>query len=478
MRRALMTVWILLLLLLASPPPGPGVASTDGSAPPHPGEERFFLILLTDEERREYESLGREEREEWRRLHWAHHDPTPTTERNEREVVHQSRVVGAIERFRDAEGRFVWDDRARAFIRFGEPAWMERALVDGGILRELWGYPDMLLWFEDHSGGGQYEHAPAPGGQELEKAISGRPLEREEAHAMAVLGATRWETTPEWNEYDYGGFEKLRFEHLVSFVGGKSGGTTALIAILLPVADLEGAEKGAGQVYSVECRLALRDKRWNVVTQKSATTEYVHRRRDGEEEGRIVISDSLEAAPGEYQLVLRLIDRKTGNHGLVTADIEVPSYAGEEIRLSNLVPATAVVRDFPGKGAFWRSGHRIVPHPPLSVTAGDTLSFYFEIYNIQPGSDGRSYFEVSYRMAEDGSSPFLSSFGGSYNGRLRPGAIEMFSSISRGGTSRRTIEIDTSSLPPGEYTLTVKARDQESGSADEADARFTVLREE
>ena len=121
---------------------------------------------------------------------------------------------------------------------------------------------------------------------------------------------------------------------------------------------------------------------------------------------RIVIVDSLAAPPGTYQLVLRLIDGKTGNHGIVTADIDVPAFAGDGIRLSDPVPAKAVVRDFPEEGAFWRRGHRIVPCPPHTVAAGDALAFYFEIYNIQPGGDGRSYFEVSYGMAGEPPSPF------------------------------------------------------------------------
>jgi len=421
--------------------------------------------------------LGKEERAEWRRLHWARLDPTPTTERNEREVVHQERVIRAIARFRDEENRFVWDDRARAFIRFGEPDWVEKALAGDGSLRELWGYSDMLLVFEDPSGDG-YVYGLAPGREELEKLIAARSLDEGDVRAMATVGATRWETVPERNEYDYGGFEKIRFENHVSYVAGDSGKTTLLVAISLPVIDLEGTVRGAGRVYSIERRLALRDGRCNVVTQKSVKMDRFVRSRGTEADQRMVIVDSLDAAPGEYQLVLRLIDTMTGNHGIATSDIDVPGFAGDGIRLSDLVPAAAVVRDFPEEGAFWRLGHRIVPRPPLAVTAAGTLAFYFEIYDIQPGSDGRSYFEVSYVMTGSPPSPFQVPFGGSYGGELGPGARETFSSISRGETSGRSIEIEASRLPPGEYTLTVTARDVESGSADQKAAGFTVLREE
>lgn len=156
----------ILLICAAAAPAFGGVETTE----PLPGEDRFFTLVLAGAERVRYEALPEDQKERFRTVHWARLDPTPTTEINEIEMEHQRRVVAAIRRFRDMLGFFVWDDRSRAMIRFGEPDSINTSPDEAPVATALWVYADFALWFEDRAGNGVYGQGLAPlpaGGAEI-----------------------------------------------------------------------------------------------------------------------------------------------------------------------------------------------------------------------------------------------------------------------------------------------------------------------
>jgi GWxTD domain-containing protein len=100
--------------------PDPGLA-VDRLHGPMREQWSSMQYLLNDGMKRQFLGLSSDSlRSEWLRRYWRLRDPTPTTERNERQEEHQRRVAVARERY-SAKKEPYWDDRGRIYILFGQP---------------------------------------------------------------------------------------------------------------------------------------------------------------------------------------------------------------------------------------------------------------------------------------------------------------------------------------------------------------------
>lgn len=459
----------LVLAALAAAPLFAGGENQD----PQPTEDRFFTVVLGDEERAEYEFIPAEKREEYRRIHWARLDPTPTTGINEREMEHQLRVVRAIRNNRDRFGLFVWDDRARAIIRFGEPA-SAREFIDeaGPVPREIWSYTDMALWFEDRGGDGSYEQGFAQGvpPEEAFRAVS---LDVQRGREPAIVGARRWADLPEMNDRGRPVGEEIPFVFDVTCFKGAAGGTDVVVGMMAPNGELVFEGEGRERNARIRRRIALRDSTFEIVA--GSEEELVHTvNGDRVETGWLVTADSFAMGPAGYQLVLRLDDRLSGGRNILMTDLVVPRFDGPSIRVSDLTPALRVSTSFREPGLYERRGHRIVPRPARIFAAGEKVYVYFEVYNVTADRDGRYYYGVTYHLeGTEGERDFRFS-GEGVRDRGGPGNGRTFGSVGRGPDSSRSIVIDTGDLPPDEYTLQVEVTDQTSRVTDRAEASFVI----
>jgi GWxTD domain-containing protein len=474
---------------------------------PHPSEDRFFTIILTDEDRAAYESLSEQERPEWRRRYWASVDPIPTTDENHREREHQQRITEAIRVFRDKHGQFVFDDRARAYIRFGKPTRRERlegeVLLHEGIRapHEFWLYGDMILWFEDRRLSGYFEEgltrvASGIGAtdqylredtgwqvdeellfeESFDRFLEVRNIEVDPVLARRYTdrGRHRWREVPEINEYDFEEGKELRFIFDVSHLAGSAGRTVLLIGFLIPLKDVafemrEGIESAVLQRQAV-----LYTQDYIPVDARSVNLAHVRDPVSGS--NWIATSDSFEADPGSYVLALRVIDPVSKNQGLFKTGVNVPSFEGDSIRISDLVFAGAVTAEGAREGTFARGEYRIVPRPIRIYGPEEDVTIYFEIYHIETGAGGRGLYEVEYTLFGTKAERFVSFFGGSSEGKLEQGIGQAFQTQSPGPTARRHIRLDTTSLPDDRYTLTIDVTDLANGSTDRASAQFVVKR--
>lgn len=500
MKHAFLCAFALLATLAAHLPLRAGVETDE----PHPMEDRFFTIVLSDEDRAAYDFMPDEEKEAFRSAYWARLDPTPTTRINEREVEHQRRVIAAIRRFRDISGFFIWDDRTRAHIRFGEPV-SRRPLRDDPVPREVWHYPDMILWFEDLSLDGTYREGhvrPAPENRDtgaepdtrrpdtegegrpadfskddsklaVERAFQALSLDPRRGWELAAAGHERWEETPELNEYDHGEGEEIAFLFDASSLAGAGGKTDLLVGMLVANEALTFEGAGTGVSAKLRRRMALRDTAFAIAVQSEGLLD--HRvaadRRDG---GWLLTIDSFAVAPGPYQLVLRIDDLLSGGRGILITEMEVRDFREPTILVSDLVFASEISKSFRVKGLYERRGHKIVPRPARTYPPNDEVLVFFEIYHVSPGRGERHYCDVTYRLEGKKRGGFAGFFGGTDEGRFEEGESRAFSSIGRGPASARFITIDTNGLPPDEYRLTVEARDATTGEVARSEAVFHV----
>jgi GWxTD domain-containing protein len=110
----------------------------------NPLQMRQYLMLTTSEERRA-----------WIERFWVEHDPTPTSEVNERRLEHERRILIARSYFPSFKTPG-WDDRGEAIVRWGIPSYRTNtagSVDENGVTPpgEVWYYStyQMLIRFMD-----------------------------------------------------------------------------------------------------------------------------------------------------------------------------------------------------------------------------------------------------------------------------------------------------------------------------------------
>lgn len=475
---------------------------------PFPGEERFFEVILSDDRLLDYRSFPPEERTEWQRRYWAAHDPTPTTDENQREMEHQRRVLEAIRTFRDKNHHFVFDDRAKALIRFGDPD--RRETLPGEVVihegmrppREFWLYKDMILWFEDWRLTGHYveglnEKVSLIGDRDqglredtgwavdeellfeesFDQFLQVRDIEVDPTLAKRYQddGKHRWEEVPEINDYDFEGGKELPFVFDVTPMAGDSGRTDLLIGFLVPLDKVDWAVEGGRETAKIQRRAALLDADLRIVKRRVENLE--HSAAPGKNRPKwIVTCDSFSVDPGSYTLALRVQDPRSKNLGIYEARVDAPDFGGDSLRVSDLLFGASITRDDPAGGAFRRGGFRIVPRPLRVFAPGEDVNLYFEVYHITTGDGGKGLYEVEYTLFGTRADRFVSFFGGTSEGKLEQGIGQTFRTQSVGDRAMRHISLDTSSLPDDRYTLIIDVTDLANGMTARATANFVVKR--
>ncbi len=477
---------------------------------PNPIEDRFFATILNETDRLEYEAYPDDGKLDWRRRYWARHDPTPTTPENQAEVQHMQRIRKAIVKFRDNKGRFVWDERARCWIRFGEPERVETQpggveLHEGVIPpRELWIYNDMIVWFLDYHLRGFYEVALDPGRtysnigsydgnlredtgmmedtdlffeESFERflQVNDYELDPTRARQMTETGLHRWVDLPQINTFDYSDGEAFDFLFDVASLAGADGRTELMVGFLIPLHKFEFHPVEGIERATIQRRLALFDGDYEMVDTSVANILHDRDPVDGET-GWFVTTDSISVEPGPYEMALPIVATRSQNHGLLKTSVAARDFRGDELLISDIVFATAVTRDRRGEGAFLRGDFSIVPRPLRIYTPGEDVNLYFEIYHLWNSENGKGLYEVKYTLYGTKAKRFVSFFGGSSDGRLEPGIAQTFRAEARGAKASRHISLDTSDLPDDRYTLIVEVTDLGNKKIDQVKGQFVVKR--
>jgi len=158
---------------------------------------------------------------------------------------------------------------------------------------------------------------------------------------------------------------------------------------------------------------------------------------------------AADLEPGPYVVSVTVRDA-AGRRGILRAPV-VLAAARPVLALSDVVIACGL----PGAGA---GPVRIEPNPGARVPGAGPLTAYFEIYHLQPGSDGLARFEYVYtvRSAAPDTRHWMTKF-------LSPSPPPAVS-VSReeqnlGALRRQFISVPVAALVPGRYRLEITVRD-------------------
>ncbi|MBN2208049.1 MAG: hypothetical protein JW759_01965 [Candidatus Coatesbacteria bacterium] len=116
-------------------------------------------------------------------------------------------------------------------------------------------------------------------------------------------------------------------------------------------------------------------------------------------------ASSFNLDPGTYVFKVGVKDNLSGKIGVQEKEFEVKSPAKDELGISSVEFAKEVQKAKEGEdsGFLKESLNMLVtPHPSRTYHLGDTLSVYFNIYNLKVDNAQKPRFKITYKFKREG----------------------------------------------------------------------------
>ncbi len=247
--------------------------------------------------------------------------------------------------------------------------------------------------------------------------------------------------------------EHFDFPFILAAFKGDNEQTVLELYYALPVNEFADYAEEKKQL-AVELGCTLHDLEWNRVDGGLSK----QRVRADYDAPYLLGSCRFAALPGRYHLSLhsRILD--TPLVGAYKLDQELPDYDVGRLALSDVVPATSIVRaSRPSR--FNRGDVHMKPNPLLRFSRTEPVHLYYEVYHLSNDAAGRSSYDVTYALTRK---PNRGLFG-----RRNDEVVLSVTSTQTGSgaSSVETPEIDVSNVDPGDYVLTVTVTDAATGES-------------
>jgi GWxTD domain-containing protein len=458
-------------------------------------ERDAFFALKTDEERENFIAIF-----------WQSRDPEPETEENEYREEYYERIAYANEHY--ASGIPGWKtDRGRIYITWGKPDSVEsrpsggtydRPSYEGGgstttypfetwFYRHLDGVGDGVeIEFVDRTGSGEYRIARDADEKDALATVPGlsRRAEREgnsyvreqDSPLSRILRIQALSVPP---HVKFGDLEKiaststgtidnnpLDFDVRVDYF--RQSDNRVIVAFTVQTDNKELRFKGVGGLQTATLNIfgrvtSVSGKRSGIfeeaVTTNSTVADLAELR-----ERKSVYQKSLALAPGNYKVDIVVRDVETGNRGIRSLGVEVPSYDEKKLSTSSLILASKLRSTNEGDigQQFVIGNSKVIPNLSGVYKQGQEVGVYLQVYNA--GIDQttlRPAVDVEYILTKSGKEVMR-----------QP---EDWSGLSDSG-QRLTLArlLQTSQLPLGEYEIKVVTKDRVGGQAIENKGKFTI----
>jgi len=480
----------------------------------------YFNIsyILTPEEQREYSALNDQGCTGFRNHYWAQRDPDPKTMVNERLLEHFIRVAWARLEFSDHE--WPWDARGAFYVRYGEPD------IRTGVGRP---FPDEFIDddpFFTRRKREFYESmglSPMQGEISAPPGMSGQRSGFQDASGAPAAGSV--ERTPErWVYMDKGVdltfndpigrgrylltsdvsrllFEQMeerlpvmspeedRIEHIdpmdvVITFKGSDGQTAVEYAFALLPEEFGAFRSQTGAYTTLDIDVRLFTPGWVEVAATGAEARRIEVVPQVRIRGIPLFVDAtrLEVEPGTYILTTMLTDPETGKRATADERVELPDYSGDELMVSNILPAAQITEVGPGReGRFIRGNLEVLPLPGRALQTDQPLFIYYEVYNLSRDGFGATEYRVDYTISE-------APEGGALLTRLFQGIQSIVTSRSRRAQVSSSVtgrginpdmgsylEIGLGDLKPKTYELLLTVTDLHTGTSVSTSLIFRTL---
>jgi hypothetical protein len=184
---------------------------------------------------------------------------------------------------------------------------------------------------------------------------------------------------------------------------------------------------------------------------------------------RSIYQESVPLSPGRYRLNIVAKDTVAGNLNNYEVALDVPHFDEEKLASSSLILADTIQK-LPtksiGGGMFSIGDTKVRPRLGNKFTQDEKLGIYLQVYNFGPDEKTQKPSgSIEYEIDKAGA-----------NGEKIMEFTEEVMSIPNASANQVTIEklLPLNMLPPGTYTLKVKATDKNRNQTVQQQGNFTV----
>jgi len=188
--------------------------------------------------------------------------------------------------------------------------------------------------------------------------------------------------------------------------------------------------------------------------------------------GKFVSSFNLD--PGHYVFEVGVKDNVSGKIGVQKREFEVKSIPQGKLALSSVEFAKDVekAKENEQSGFLKPTLNMVVtPQPSRTYHLGDTLSVYFNVYNLKVDNAGKPRFKVTYKFKREGDRRIMRQIveGKRVKGENQSHLYSFSLRPTYKGTDKREFEI-------GNYTMFIKVSDELAGKAVETKEPFKIVK--
>jgi GWxTD domain-containing protein len=393
---------------------------------------------------------------------WGQLDPDPTTGINERKLEHYARFVHAQLTFsvprKSIDG---WrTKRGEMYIRYGRPSSMDYVLGTGGDSADppkwVWRYNQfdepVRLVFEDTFLNGDFDF-PFPS-----KSWTAADYDKDPARIAAMLRGV----IPQAFAYSSGS-GPLEYFYMPRQFKGSSGKTALEIFVAIPYLQLEFERVGERALATIDWRQVLRYPSWRI--SDSTEARKIYRIRASQiDNPNLSVTDrlSLTGYPDSLIFSISIRDTLSDHKGIDTRGIRLRDFYTGKVEISDIVLARRI--DKPVEELrFTRDDLRIISSLDNRYFVGEPVWLYFEIYNLEKGSDGKTSYTIKQTVTQKKPGGLLASIKSAFGGDDLQEVETSYSGGSIYSDENRILSVHLSELEPGDYTISIEIIDDISG---------------
>jgi GWxTD domain-containing protein len=344
------------------------------------------------------------------RKFWTGRDPLFLTEYNERLLEHSRRVAYADLRFGDPlKGISGWHThKGHVYIRYGHPlavvahpaevrtgidlpgymqdylarvAQWETMSHNFSFREELWRYDGFTLIFENTDTRDSWRYRIGWLDSQVSPFGFDTFIQYKPEHFVDPYKMKRY-TAP----------------HQLAQFRGENGKARVELYYGLPVDELTTKEDQPG-LRDVELKqgIFLFNADWDTLKREVVKVKKLpFIRYDALQTGYLFSGDRLELDPGRHYLAAEIQDVGTQSLGSFRDTIEVRSFAGDALNVSDLLLARRVVER--ESRPLGRDRFLVLANPLKQYQRGGRVVVYFEVYNLLRDAFGSSHYELTFQV--------------------------------------------------------------------------------
>ncbi len=403
---------------------------------------------------------------------WEHKDPLYLTRYNERLLEHYSRVAYSNLMFSVAKQNVTgWkSDRGEIMLRYGEPEnrFRLRPFINAGgrtqmmMKTDVWVYKNKSFGFTDDYWNKNFRFSTP--------TLNGRYYSQFGLDTYADVQSLR-RTDPEEYEPKFKGpvftmpYAVAQFKDLDN---EDDHNTQLYINYALDISkDYEYLNR-----YNVQHQsgLFLFDGSNKQIAQK--VDEFTYLGKDkvlkfSSAEKYWINSLETETKPDSVSLAFEVIRKRDSGVSTNHFKMLVKNYDDNNLELSDVVLASAVEKNSPGKYSLTRNNIGILPNPTRTFTRSTPVYIYYEAYNLQQDKDRKTDFEQKITLKKVDDNSFIENVFSSLVHLFSTKNEEVTLTTDYQSFEKNTqvyLQLDLSGYQPGDYIVTVTIDDRLAGT--------------